>query len=367
MTLDRPRADEDLVAEMEATHARIGREERRLLCQIAEMERRATWEDWGARDYPHFLSMRLGVSPWKARRMIAAAVALDDLPATAEALETGRTSLDKVVELTRFAGSGTEHRLLDWADAETAYAIRLRADVETARSADVVETDVRSRSVRWWHVDDRFRLHADLPAVDGARVAKAIDRLVATMPSMPDEPRRIYVEERRADALVALASARIAADAEPDRATIVVHARLDGLETDEGGCEIGGGPAVDPRTVRRMLCDARVQTIVENAAGDVVTLTSLKREPPPWMVRQVRYRDRQCRFPGCGATRFTQVHHIRHWAHGGRTELDNLLLICFYHHRLVHELRWKVTRSSEGVVRWYRPTGEAFGRAGPSP
>jgi predicted restriction endonuclease len=46
------------------------------------------------------------------------------------------------------------------------------------------------------------------------------------------------------------------------------------------------------------------------------------------MVRQIRYRDRGCRFPGCGTAAFTQAHHIRWWRHGGRTDLDNLLLIC---------------------------------------
>jgi predicted restriction endonuclease len=71
----------------------------------------------------------------------------------------------------------------------------------------------------------------------------------------------------------------------------------------------------------------------------------------------VRQRDRQCRFPGCGTKRFTQVHHVKFWRHGGKTELANLLLICFFHHRLVHELGWRVTRSREGVVRWFRPGG----------
>jgi hypothetical protein len=197
-------------------------------------------------------------------------------------------------------------------------------------------------------------------------VARAIDRLVERMPRMPDETRD-HLDERRADALVTLASARIADDAEPDRATIVVHARLERLATDSGGCEVENGPAIDPRTVRRLLCDARVQTIVENQAGDAVSVTSLRREPPSWMVRQVRYRDRSCRFPGCGAKRFTQVHHVRLWRHGGKTELQNLMLICSHHHRLVHELGWTVSRARDGVVRWFTPNGEGFGRAGPSP
>src|SRR6059058_1325663 len=56
------------------------------------------------------------------------------------------------------------------------------------------------------------------------------------------------------------------------------------------------------------------------------------------MMRQLRYRDVECRFPGCGARRFTQAHHIVWWKEGGPTDLDNLVLVCFFHHKLVHEL-----------------------------
>ena len=91
----------------------------------------------------------------------------------------------------------------------------------------------------------------------------------------------------------------------------------------------------------------------------------MTREPSAWMVRQIRYRDRECRFPGCGARRFTQAHHIRWWRNGGRTDLDNLLLICSFHHKLVHEHGWAVKRDADGSLRWFRPGGIRY-RAGPS-
>jgi hypothetical protein len=84
------------------------------------------------------------------------------------------------------------------------------------------------------------------------------------------------------------------------------------------------------------------------------------------MIRQVRYRDRECRFPGCGARRFTEAHHIVWWRHGGRTDLDNLVLICSFHHRLVHEHGWSVGREPDGGVTWRRPNGARY-LAGPSP
>jgi HNH endonuclease len=92
--------------------------------------------------------------------------------------------------------------------------------------------------------------------------------------------------------------------------------------------------------------------VFEDAAGDVVGLGRTSREPPAWMLRQVRYRDRECRFPGCGARRFAEAHHVRWWRHGGRTTLENLLLICSFHHRLVHEHGWSVKRDADGTARW---------------
>jgi hypothetical protein len=147
---------------------------------------------------------------------------------------------------------------------------------------------------------------------------------------------------------------------------VVVHAQLDGLVHDTGGCEIEGGPAVHPETMKRLMCNARVQAVLEDRAGNVLGLGRMTREPSAWMVRQVRFRDRGCRFPGCGTRAFTQAHHIVWWRHGGRTDLDNLVLICSFHHRLVHERGWSVTRDDDGTLRWFSRDGVRY-RAGPSP
>jgi HNH endonuclease len=84
------------------------------------------------------------------------------------------------------------------------------------------------------------------------------------------------------------------------------------------------------------------------------------------MMRQLKYRDRECVFPGCGARRFTQAHHIVWRNKGGPTDLDNLILVCFFHHNLVHEYGWSVKRRADGEVRWFRPDGTRYG-AGPAP
>lgn len=176
---------------------------------------------------------------------------------------------------------------------------------------------------------------------------------------MPGEDDLDSVRARRADTLVALCSARIAADPDPDRATVVVHASLEAIAATTNA-ELERGPVIAPETAERLLCNARVQALVEDGRGDVVSVTPIHREPPAWMVRQVRHRDRGCTFPGCGTQAFTEAHHIRFWRHGGRTELSNLTLICSFHHRLVHELGWKISRQPDRTLRWSRPDGTRY-------
>ncbi len=359
---------EDLVAAADAANAHAGSAQRDLLGLIAEIDRSGAWQDDGARDVAHWVSMRYGISAWRAHRWVATAHALADLPLIAEAMSSGRLGIDKVVELTRFATAETEGDLIGWATTVSCGAIRRRGDL-LARLELQEDCDAdRDRTLSWWFTEEgrRWNLQAELPAAQGAVVVRALERMAARVPQMPGEDETLDAPARRADALVALCSARIASDPDPDRATVVVHARLDGLVSGSSGAELEGGPVIHPDTVRRLLCNARVQTVIENEGGDVIGMGRLTREPSAAMVRQIRHRDRECRFPGCGARAFTEAHHVTFWRHGGRTDLDNLVLICSFHHKLVHELGWRLARESDGQVRWFRPDGTRY-RAGPSP
>src|SRR6266498_4057935 len=282
-------SDAHLVAAVDAVHATVCRGQRELLSLIAEVDRRESWRGSGTRDTAHWVSMRYGISGWKAHRWIAAAHALDGLPRLSAALVSGELGLDKVVELTRFASPPTEAGLISWAKRVSCATVRHRADLERRASIeDDLDTE-RSRFVSWWYFDEGRR--------------RALERAADVIPPMPDERDCSFAPARRADALVALCSARIAGDADQDRATVVVHAQLDGIERGAGGCEIDGGPVVHPQTVRRLLCNARVQTVLEDRAGNVLGLGRTSRQPSAWMLRQVRYRDRACRSSACGARR----------------------------------------------------------------
>jgi hypothetical protein len=360
--------DEQLILSIDARHARMCADAREVLRLVADADRSGAWEGSGARDTAHWLAMRLGISEWKARRWVVAAHALEGLPQLSASLESGELGIDKVVELARFATPTDESQLIRWARGVSCGAIRRRGDV-VARRAIADEREVeRTRFCSWWIFDEgrRFVLEAELPAAQGVIVARALEGLAAEIPAVPGEAVPYPAEARRADALVALASARLAEDADVDRSTMTVHVPLEALVSGGGGCETDGGVPIHVETARRLLCTSRIQTVVEDRAGDVVAVGRLRADPPAWMVRQLRYRDRECRFPGCGARRFLQAHHVIWRSRSGRTELTNLVLICFFHHRQVHEGGWSVHRSRDGTVRWLGPDGRRY-EAGPAP
>lgn len=348
----------------DAAHVALGRAHRDLLAALVAIDRSAGWEADGARDCAHWVQMRYGISHWKAERWVRAAHELETLPAIADALATGLLSIDKVAELTRFANFDDEDGLVRWARGVPAGAIRHRADVERRRDALEAAVADRARSLTWRHEDDRFEMHAELPTADGEAVRAAIERMVERIPAMAGEEGD--ADARRADALVALCRSGGSPEGELRPATVVVHARLDGLVEGTHGCEAEQGPALAPTVVERLVCNARMQTVLEDARGEVIRVGRLRREPPSWMLRQLRYRDRGCVFPGCGTRSFTEAHHVVWWSKGGPTDLENLVLLCSFHHRLVHEHGWRLSRTPDGELRWFRADNEPY-LAGPSP
>ena len=350
---------EALTERADACHGAVCHGYRELFSLIAEIDRRELWRGSGARDMAHWLWMRYGLSEWKARRWISCAHALERLPRIAQAFAAGVLGVDKVVELTRLATPQTERGLIQWAERVASGRIRREAELARRRSMEEAREDEGARSVSWWYSEDgrRFGLEADLPAAQGAVVQRAIDRLAERIPVMPGEQDAYFLPARRADALVALASRTVANDPDPDRATVVVHAQLEGLVDGTNGCQLEEGPAIHPEAARRLLCTARVQTVIEDGSRQPLGVGRMSREPSAWMLRQLRYRDHGCTFPGCGSRLFTHAHHVVWWEHGGRTDLDNLVLVCSFHHRLVHEHGWSLKRDPDGTVRWSGPTG----------
>ena len=153
-----------------------------------------------------------------------------------------------------------------------------------------------------------------------------------------------------------------------ERYQVVLHVESSTLEDEgePGRSELEDGTRVSAETSRRLSCDASVVRLTKTPGGKVHDAEMQERKAsdgsisngevrngsaaddsahdlgrktrtiPPALRRALEARDRGCRFPGCGL-RFTDAHHVRHWADGGETRLENLVLLCRFHHRLVHE------------------------------
>jgi hypothetical protein len=358
----------DLIDGLHRLHRQAGETHRKLLAYIAACDDAKVWKNDDCRDMAQWLATHHGVSVWKARRMVDAGHVLKELPKISAALCDGTVSLDKVLELCRFATTHTEAGLLPWAIRTSPAGIRARADRERRIDKEDVQDAHRSRFLTHWWYDDgsMLGLEGALPAEKGAIVAKALDRLADQIPVLPEDDTTNF-EARRADALVALASTSIARDEDPDRSTVVVHVPVQTLAGGDANGLIENGPAIHPDVARGLCCHARIEIVLEDRDGRPVGVGRASREPPPWLMRLLRNRDgNRCTFPGCGRTALLKAHHIHWWSTGGHTDLENLALMCTSHHALIHVFGWNV-RLKDGVeVQWFRPEGKLF-VPGPSP
>ena len=297
-----------------------------LLELVSAFDRRELWREDGATSMVSWLTARLSISNATAAEIVWVAARAESLPAARSAFSSSRISWDQLSSVTRFATPATDQAITESATGLSAAELARTA----RRHRQATESSERRsrRYLRWWWESDRdfLRLDGRLPGDDGALVAKALERLALQTPPNPTTGMFDHFQSRCADALVELAAAHIADDADPDRATIVVHVGADTLLDGAGVGEIEDGPAISVETARRLACDARLQVVVDGPDGRPIGVGRVTRRIPPWLERMVRHRDQGCRFPGCGRRRWLHSHHVAAWyKDGGPTDLVNLV------------------------------------------
>ncbi|MDJ0925809.1 MAG: DUF222 domain-containing protein [Acidimicrobiia bacterium] len=329
-----------------------------LLDDVARMDQAEDWTFDGASSMGHWLVNRYGLTHRTANEWVRVAGAIQDLPALRAAYRAGRISWDQLRAVTRLATPETDDELAAEAPSLSMRELNRRARELTLRDVQKVHRD-RSFTWEFDETNPVLRFNGQMVDADGVEFVKTITRLASQMPPQPGGTHEPF-EARCLDAVLMLASQQRGADSDPDRVSAVIHVPVAALTEDEGSAEFEEGTRLLPETLHRLLCDARLQIQADGVDGSAVGVGRTTRTIPPWLARIVRKRDPGCRYPGCGRSRWIHIHHLIHWAHGGPTNLDNLISLCLYHHRLVHEDGWRISGDPNGEVVWIRPGGEPF-------
>ena len=371
---------DELASEICSLAGHINAANHRFLTLVAEFDRRNGWSDSASQSCAHWLNWKCGIAMGAAREKVRVARALENLPKLSSAMASGKLSYSKAREITRIGNPGNEDYLLMIAEHGTAAhvekLVRAYRRCQEAEELSREQRQQQNRRVSFRYDDDgSLILTCHLPAEAGAMVMKALDIAVDSLPVHENVPagtsRQVMpYSARRADALARVAESFLAHDVlespGADRQQIIVHVAAETLRNRGAGCcEIEHGPAIAAETARRFACDASVLTLIEDKAGEPLDVGRKTRTISAPLHRLLTARDKGCRFPGCCNARYIDMHHIKHWANGGETKPSNLISLCRFHHRAVHEGGFNVEILDDGPVRFVRPDGDAVDSTAP--
>jgi hypothetical protein len=318
----------------------------------------------GAASTRSWLTWQASLSGGDAARLIRCGTALRSLPALSAAVDSGRVSVGQVDAIVTAVG-----------DRIDAFASDEAAVVDIIDGLSVKDTGVVARrwaanhdaKLRRDHPDhirpepasrlslsplvDTWRIDGDLTDGDGQTLADTI-RLFD-----PGRTEGLSPAQRRAAGLVA-ACAFALAHRDTDkparhRPQVSIHITLDDdVATSDDGTVIAG-PWVDTT-----LCDSDITRVIWSKTGEILDYGRKTKLISDGLRRAVIARDHHCRFPGCDRpASWTDVHHVKHWKHGGRTSIKNSALLCSFHHHLIHKPGWHLELDPDGTLHVTDPRG----------
>ncbi|MEU5668781.1 DUF222 domain-containing protein [Micromonospora sp. NPDC047753] len=376
-------SEHDLIAVLDATHRLQQRLAAVQLAAVRELDGRGAAVAQGASSTAVWLRHRLRLDDAAARRLVGLAAALDVAPpavrdalaSAAVSAEQARVIADTAATVSAAADAEVTDKavgvLVEWAGQfDPAVLRRLGArildhvapDLAEAAAAAAALAAEAARAARDRHVTISeqaggcLRLSGILDAETAGLLRAAIDPLSA--PAGPDDARG--AGQRRHDAFadvcrLALRTGEVP-DSGGDPAQVVITASYDALAAQVGAGTLDIGLQLTPDTVRRLACDAAVLPAVLGGAGQVLDVGRQRRLITGPLRRALVLRDGGCAFPGCDRPpRWCAAHHIRHWADGGLTSLDNAVLLCGHHHRHVHQADWVVRLGDDGHPEFIPP------------
>src|SRR6267143_2656713 len=294
-----------------------------------------------------------------AASSVAVGNSMDRLPRSVEAVAQGEIGLAHVTVMARTAEAlkdrFDERPLIEYAREHTpgkfhfyCQHARHAADAEGYAEQEADQVQNRRLSLSNW-IDGTMVLSGVLDAFGGAALRGALEPL-AQRSGEHDHRQR---GQRLADALVELATGG------PERAAIQVTSSVETL------LGLAGAPAADAefslpissKIIERLACDSNITRVLLDSESAVIDVGRAKRVVSGPARRALNARDGCCRWPGCDRPpSLSAAHHVVHWVHGGTTDLDNLILLCFRHHWMVHDGNWQIVRGDGGRMMTVPPT-----------
>lgn len=408
--IDSPNAA--LEAEITTLWGHISAATYRFLKLVGEFDEKEAWRYHGCYNCAHWLNWRCGIGIGAVREKVRVARALQDLPLISAAFAAGQISYSKARALTRIVIPENETALLNIALHGTAEhaekLIRLYRRTERMQDAEAAFGEQQARYLDYNFDGSALVIRARLPLEVGALFRKAIEAAEgALFAEMQRDSERVpagtpanaqhdggvpagtpYAKAehacdpagaRRADALCRLVEHFLSHpprgdERSPTAERYIVNVHIDHSLLAEGSagpaadgpahCEIDQARELAAETAKRLGCDGALVGFVDDAAGEPLSVGRKTRSIPPAIGRALAARDGGCRFPGCTRTRFTEGHHVKHWADGGETKLSNLVTLCRFHHRLVHEGGFGLERTDDGLFLFRRRDGTRIEASG---
>jgi hypothetical protein len=326
----------------------------RIVEIVAEIDRDGLWGNTGCRSVPALVVWKTGCSPANAHTIATIASRLEEFPRCAQGMKEGRLSLDQVGVIATRAGDGSDEHYAQLASVATVNQLRTAVKLEPrpqSKPAPEPEGSITKtsdeESTCW-----RIKLPHDDAAKFDAALASHRDALFAEWKA--DHGGGDHASENRPplpgnlDAFMRLVEAGWDAEAarrpHGQHTTVVVH-----LDVEKRAAALHLGPLLSDAERRYLTCDATCEVWFERA-GQPIGAGRTTRVINRRLRRALEYRHPTCAVPGCGATRGLHAHHLRHWEDGGPTELDNLVLVCPYHHRLHHRGLITITGHPDALI-----------------
>jgi hypothetical protein len=359
-------APEDLVEELASLFA--GRD--RLEARIADLLHQAgETKAFGRDGYSSLTAMlkhRMSLHPGEAQRYVVRANGLAGTPLVALAYARGAITgaqVDVLLEARFLAGDAfheAEGRLVTLAmdtplvrdlKKHLEYWLEQVAAVDLGAERNLMR-DLRSLTLRRDGEMIRINGWVDIEAGEHLRAGLEL--------GPPAEGDTRSTPARRADLLLDIMNGA------SDRPDITVHVSAEALGRRETRIsETSSGTFLTIDEIRRLACDANLTRVIFDPESRPLDVGRTKRLVTGPLRTAIWARDLRCVFTTCDRdANWCDVHHLVHWADGGETNVDNLVLLCRTHHVLVHEAGWTIT-GQPGALHFYRPDGTELGAESP--